>query len=57
MDFSNFSINPGYTGKIPLNPPLRKGEVTGMPRLIEKLRILPVKVLFAKKMADLSPGY
>ena len=34
----NFSKSPGYIRKIPLNPPLQKGEAVGMPQLIEKLR-------------------
>ena len=33
-----FSINPGLIRKIPLNPPLQKGEEVGMPRLIEMLQ-------------------
>ena len=33
-----FSISPGYVWKIPLNPPLQKGEAVGMPVLIEMLR-------------------
>ncbi len=35
--FSNFSITPGCVRKIPLNPPLQKGEEVGIPGLIEKL--------------------
>ncbi len=30
---SKFSIRPGCINKIPLNPPLQKGEAVGMPRL------------------------
>ena len=32
-----FSLNQGYIKKIPLNPPLQKGEVFGMPGFIEML--------------------
>jgi hypothetical protein len=32
-----FSISPACIRKIPLNPPLQKGEAVGMPRLIEML--------------------
>ncbi len=32
-----FSKSLGYIRKIPLNPPLQKGEAVGMPELIEKL--------------------
>ena len=38
-----FSKIPGYIKKIPLTPPLQKGEVVGMPELpelIEKLLII-----------------
>jgi hypothetical protein len=35
--FSNFSISSGYIRKIPLNPPLQKGEAVGVPGLIEML--------------------
>ncbi len=34
-----FSITPGCIKKIPLNPPLQKGEAVGMPELIEILRL------------------
>ena len=34
-----FSITQGCIRKIPLNPPLHKGEEVGMPRLINKLLI------------------
>jgi len=34
---SKFSISPGCIRKIPLNPPLQKGEAAGMPRLIDML--------------------
>jgi len=33
-----FSISPACNRKIPLNPPLQKGEEAGMPGLIEKLQ-------------------
>jgi len=32
-----FSLNRDYIKKIPLNPPLQKGEAFGMPRFIEML--------------------
>jgi hypothetical protein len=32
-----FSKNPGCVRKIPLNPPLQKGEAVGIPGLIEML--------------------
>jgi hypothetical protein len=35
---SKFSIRPGCIRKIPLNPPLQKGEAAGMPGLIDMLR-------------------
>jgi hypothetical protein len=35
-----FSKNPGCIRKIPLNPPLQKGEALGMPGLVEKLQKL-----------------
>jgi hypothetical protein len=35
-----FSITPGCIEKIPLNPPLQKGEEVGMLGLIENLRII-----------------
>ena len=35
-----FSITLGCIRKIPLNPPLQKGEEVGMPGLIEKLLCL-----------------
>jgi len=35
---NSFSISPACIRKIPLNPPLQKGEEVGMPGLIEKLR-------------------
>jgi len=34
---SKFSISPGCIRKIPLNPPLQKGEAAGIPRLIDML--------------------
>jgi len=34
--FGNFSKSSIYIRKIPLNPPLQKGEAVGMPGLIEK---------------------
>jgi len=34
-----FSLNQGYIKKIPLNPPLQKGEAFGMPGFIEMLQI------------------
>jgi len=37
-----FSISPGCIIKIPLNPPLQKVEVAGMPGLIEKLQFIPL---------------
>jgi maltose-binding protein MalE len=40
-----FLLNQGYIKKIPLNPPLQKGEAFGMPGFIE---MLP---LFYKKRA------
>ena len=36
-ELAKFSITPGCIRKIPLNPPLQKGEEVGMPGLIEKL--------------------
>ena len=33
-----FSISPVGIGKIPLNPPLQKGEAVGMPELFEMLQ-------------------
>jgi len=33
-----FSLNQGYIKKIPLNPPLQKGEAFGMTGFIEMLR-------------------
>ena len=33
-----FSISSGYIRKIPLNPPLQKGEAVGMPGIIEMLQ-------------------
>jgi hypothetical protein len=38
-DLGKFSISPACIKKIPLNPPLQKGEEVGMPGLIEKLWI------------------
>jgi hypothetical protein len=35
---SKFSIRLGRIRKIPLNPPLQKGEAVGMPGLIDMLR-------------------
>jgi hypothetical protein len=35
---SKFSISPGCIRKIPLNPPLQKGEAAGMPGLVDMLR-------------------
>jgi hypothetical protein len=35
--FCKFSKSPGCIRKIPLNPPLQKGEAVGMPGLIEML--------------------
>jgi hypothetical protein len=35
---SEFSIRPGCIRKIPLNPPLQKGEAAEMPGLIDMLR-------------------
>ena len=35
--FRKFSKSPGYIRKIPLNPPLQKGEAVGMAGLIEML--------------------
>ncbi len=32
-----FSLNQGYIKKIPLSPPLQKGEAFGMPGFIEML--------------------
>jgi hypothetical protein len=40
MNFGKFSISSGYIRKIPLNPPLQKGEAVGMPVRIEMLRII-----------------
>jgi hypothetical protein len=37
---SKFSISSACIRKIPLNPPLQKGEEDGMPGLIEKLQRL-----------------
>jgi hypothetical protein len=42
-DFRKFSKSPGCIRKIPLSPPLQKGEAGGMPGLIE---MLP-KIVFA----------
>jgi len=39
VDKGKFSITPSCIRKIPLNPPLQKGEEVGMPGLIEKLLI------------------
>jgi len=39
-NYSKFSITTGCIRKIPLNPPLQKGEEAGIPRLIEKLPTL-----------------
>jgi len=33
-----FSKNPDFIRKIPLNPPLQKGEAVGMPGLIKVLQ-------------------
>jgi hypothetical protein len=38
-NLGKFSKSLGYIRKIPLNPPLQKGEAVGMPELIEKLLI------------------
>jgi hypothetical protein len=38
VEFSNFAINLGCINKIPLNPPLQKGEAVGMLGLIEMLQ-------------------
>ena len=37
-----FSMNSGCINKIPLNPPLQKGEAIGMSALIEILRLIEV---------------
>ena len=39
VDKGKFSITQGCIKKIPLNPPLQKGEEVGMPGLINKLLI------------------
>ena len=39
-DYGNISITPGCIRKIPLNPPLQKGEAFGMPGFIEMLQIM-----------------
>jgi len=45
---SKFSITPGCIRKIPLNPPLQKGEAAGMTGLIEKLRKKQITDRFGK---------
>jgi len=37
-EMSKISISPGCIRKIPLNPPLQKGEAVGMPGIIDMLR-------------------
>ncbi len=39
-----FSINSGCIKKIPLNPPLQKGEAVGMPGLFEKSPFFTLKI-------------
>jgi len=46
-----FSKSPGYIRKIPINPPLQKGEAVGMPELIEKL---PKKFGYAPDMDNID---
>ncbi|MCG2774787.1 MAG: hypothetical protein L6406_03815 [Desulfobacterales bacterium] len=41
--YCKFSLNQGYIKKIPLNPPLQKGEAFGIPGFIEMLRIVHLK--------------
>jgi hypothetical protein len=38
LNHGKFSLNQGYIRKIPLNPPLQKGEAFGMPGFIEILQ-------------------
>jgi hypothetical protein len=45
---SKFSIRPGCIRKIPLNPPLQKGEAVGMRGLIDMLRKRQITDRFGK---------
>ena len=48
-----FSIKSGCIKKIPLNPPLQKGEAVGMHRLIEMLLTFRVDLLRGLKREDI----
>ena len=42
-------MSPAFIRKIPLNPPLQKGEEVGMPELFEKLQELMQNIVESRK--------